>query len=275
MYFWLWSTTWKVKILFFLKKNKSKLNQKSSVYWKKGSKEKLKDLNPTKTLSEQLQDCFSVPNSPIWMDSSTSEYCKITENQVGGSNKMAEITGSVSYERFTMNQILKIFKTQKLNHEQTERISLVSSFICSLLIGDYASIDTGDGSGMNLMDLKTKEWNEKILNLVPELGSKLGKVVLSHTSLGTIHPYFTHRYGFTPTCICIAWSGDNPCSLSGLRMREGDIAISLGTSDTMFGPLSDPHPSEEGHVFCDPIHPSGYMALLCYKNGSLTREYIR
>lgn len=49
-------------------------------------------------------------------------------------------------------------------------------------------------------------------------------------------------------------------------MREGDVGISLGTSDTMFGiiyvvhsspvgPLSNPNPSSEGHVFCDPVHP--------------------
>jgi xylulokinase len=58
-------------------------------------------------------------------------------------------------------------------------------------------------------------------------------------------------------------------------MKEGDVAVSLGTSDTMFGPLSNPHPTLEGHVFCDPVHPEGYMALLCYKNGSLTREHVR
>jgi len=39
--------------------------------------------------------------------------------------------------------------------------------------------------------------------------------------------------------------------------------------------LSNPKPSLEGHVFCDPVHVDGYMALLCYKNGSLTREHVR
>jgi xylulokinase len=43
----------------------------------------------------------------------------------------------------------------------------------------------------------------------------------------------------------------------------------------MFGPLNDPRPGEEGHIFCDPVHPRGYMALLCYKNGSLAREHVR
>ncbi len=52
--------------------------------------------------------------------------------------------------------------------------------------------------------------------------------------------------------------------------------ISLGTSDTIFGTLANPKPSAtEGHIFVNPIDPKGYMALVCWKNGSLTREFIR
>ena len=42
------------------------------------------------------------------------------------------------------------------------------------------------------------------------------------------------RYGFHPSCVVAAFTGDNPSSLAGLAMREGDIGLSLGTSDTVF-----------------------------------------
>ncbi|MDA0578689.1 MAG: FGGY-family carbohydrate kinase [Verrucomicrobia bacterium] len=75
----------------------------------------------------------------------------------------------------------------------------------------------------------------------------------------------------------VAFSGDNPCSLAGLRVaKSGDLAISLGTSDTLFGALAEPKPSAtEGHIFANPVDPDGYMAMICRKNGSLTREQVR
>jgi len=45
------------------------------------------------------------------------------------------------------SQIAKIAKTQGEAYKNTERISLVSSFLASLFIGSYAPIDRSDGSG--------------------------------------------------------------------------------------------------------------------------------
>lgn len=132
--------------------------QHGSVYWKKGSSATLASLNPEKTLLEQLGDAFSTNESPIWMDSSTTTQCREIERSVGGAFELSQLTGSRAYERFTGPQIRRIFETQPEVYHVTERISLVSSFMASLLIGCYACIDETDGSGMNLMDIKQRIW---------------------------------------------------------------------------------------------------------------------
>lgn len=60
---------------------------------------------------------------------------------------------------------MKIFNTQLEVYNNTERISLVSSFMASLLISAYAAIDHSDGSGMNLLNIRTKEWSKLALEV--------------------------------------------------------------------------------------------------------------
>ncbi|XP_062335440.1 xylulose kinase isoform X2 [Osmerus eperlanus] len=250
--------------------------QHGSVYWRRGSSQTLRQMEPGKSLHQLLQSSFSVVDSPVWMDSSTTHQCQNLEAAVGGAQRLADITGSRAYERFTGNQIAKIHKTKTDQYINTERISLVSSFAASLFLGGYAAIDYSDGSGMNLMDITSRTWAPRCLEAVaPGLQDLLGDPQSSTAVLGSVSSYYVSRYGFSQDCRVVAFTGDNPGSLAGMRLQEGDVAVSLGTSDTVFLWITEPHPTIEGHIFCNPIDCQSYMALICFKNGSLTRERIR
>jgi xylulokinase len=103
---------------------------------------------------------FAVNDSPVWMDSSTSGECRSLEKRMGGAQALANITGSRAYERFSGSQIAKMWKTNRSGYEAAERIALVSSFMASLFACRYAPIDFSDGSGMNLMNIRSRKWDE-------------------------------------------------------------------------------------------------------------------
>ncbi|XP_055457548.1 xylulose kinase isoform X4 [Psammomys obesus] len=250
--------------------------QHGSVYWKAGASRTLSSLSPSLPLHQQLQACFSVSDCPVWMDSSTTAQCRRLEAAVGGARALSCLTGSRAYERFTGNQIAKLSQQDPEAYSHCERISLVSSFAASLFLGGYSPIDYSDGSGMNLLQIQEKVWSQACLAAcAPHLEEKLGSPVPSCSVVGTISSYYVQRYGFSPGCQVVAFTGDNPASLAGMRLEEGDIAVSLGTSDTLFLWLREPMPALEGHIFCNPVDVQHYMALLCFKNGSLMREKIR
>uniref|UniRef100_A0A8C0AQU9 Xylulokinase n=1 Tax=Buteo japonicus TaxID=224669 RepID=A0A8C0AQU9_9AVES len=176
--------------------------QHGSVYWKKGSIEILKNASSKLPLHQSLKACFSVSNSPIWMDSSTASQCSALEKAVGGAQHLASITGSRAYE---------VRNGWEESPQQSLRISLVSSFAASLFLGAYAPIDYSDGSGMNLLQIWEKVWSVSCLNAcAPGLEEKLGCPVSSHSVLGPISPYYSQRYGFSPDCKIVAFTGDNP-----------------------------------------------------------------
>ena len=57
-------------------------------------------------------------------------------------------------------------------------------------------------------------------------------------------------------------------------LRPEDVAVSLGTSDTLFFSTKHARTSRTGHVLVSPLHPDQRMVLICFKNGSQTRERI-
>jgi xylulokinase len=250
--------------------------QHGSVYLNDRATPALANLDPSRPLAEQVKPLLSRDVSPIWMDSSTSTECAEIENAVGGDRTLAERTGSRAFERFTAAQIRKFSKREPASYASTDRIHLVSSFLASLLIGRQAPLDPGDGSGMNLMDLASCQWWHPAVDATaPNLASKLPPIARASSSIGTLSSYWQARFGL-PAAAVVAWSGDNPCSLVGVGLvREGRLAVSLGTSDTVFGLLHEPRVdrSGTGHVFGAPT--GDYMGLTCFKNGSLARERIR
>jgi xylulokinase len=210
------------------------------------------------------------------MDSSTPLECAAITAAVGGASVLAARTGSRAYERFTGPQIRKFAARDPDGYRRTGRIHFVSSFLASLLVGDDAPVDPGDASGANLMDLATRHWwTDAVEATAPDLARKLPAIAPSSTVAGTLSPFWRRRHGL-PEAKVIVWSGDNPCSLIGTGLvREGRVAISLGTSDTIFGLLKTPRvdPRGTGHVFCAPT--GDYMGLTCFSNGSLARERVR
>jgi len=250
--------------------------QHGSVYMSDHANEVLARLDPSRPLVEQLHAVFSRAESPIWMDSSTKAECVEIAAAVGGDAVLAQRTGSRAFERFTGPQIRKFFKDAPAAYASTDRIHLVSSFLTSLLAGGHAPIDAGDGSGMNLMDLSTSDWwDEAVSATAPGLGDKLPPLVRSWTVVGALAPFWRQRYGY-PDASVIAGSGDNPCSLIGTGLvSEGRVAVSMGTSDTVFGLMNEPRvdSSGTGHVFGSPT--GAFMGLTVFQNGSLARERVR
>jgi xylulokinase len=254
--------------------------QHASVFWRKGFSvgECLDAAGPGETIVQAMKKQpvtpFYLENGPSWMDSSTTQFCNDLESAVGGADRVAQISGSRAYERFTGNQIAKRIHDDPSFLDNVGRVALVSSMLTSLLCGDFTPIDESDGSGMNLLDVRERKWSPELLRATASYGktsdaaatlqSALGEEICrSYDSLGPIHPYFQRAYGFAADCVVIPFSGDNPCTLAGIGLSQaGDVGISLGTSSTLMAvvPTAEARFSgEEGHFFRNPVDPDTLM----------------
>ncbi|KAF1334837.1 Xylulose kinase, partial [Globisporangium splendens] len=257
--------------------------QHASVYWAKGFslQESLNAADPSSRLVDVLKSYnqkspFYLEHGPSWMDSSTTMFCEALEKEIGGADRVAQISGSRAYERFTGNQIAKRIHDDPEFLNQVGRIALVSSMLTSLLCGEYTPIDESDGSGMNLLDVRARQWSPELLKAtakfspVPDapklLEAALGSAVAKpYNTIGHVHPYFQKKFGLSPECVVVPFSGDNPCSLAGIGLsKSGEVGVSLGTSSTLMAvvPTDEARTSgQEGHFFSSPIDPDSLMEV--------------
>ena len=251
--------------------------QHGSVYLNEHWTATLPSLHTQQVLATQIAPCLSRSTAPIWMDTSTQAECTEIAQAVGGNTVVCRKSGSIAIERFTGPQIRRFYKSHPQAYQQTQRIHLVSSFLCSVLCGQDAPIDIGDGAGMNLLNIKSWQWDPELLAATaPELRKKLPPMVSGHHIAGSISRYFVDKYGFKLGTEISVFTGDNPSSLVGMGASQpGKVVISLGTSDTFFAamPAVVTDPDGCGHVLGNPL--GGSMSLQCFSNGSLAREAVK
>jgi xylulokinase len=159
---------------------------------------------------------------------------------------------------------------------------------------------------MNMMDVLTHKWDERLLEVVGgdavELRSKLGneEPVAGGTVLGTVGNWWVKRWGFSAgqsvfgfsfwplstyhpdgitDCLVSPFTGDNPATVAGLIAKPGSALLSLGTSTTFLLSLppssTPPKRTVTSHLLAHPSSASSSIIMLCYKNGALAREEIR
>ena len=229
---------------------------------------------------------FSRTACPIWMDNSTTQYCQAVTKGGLTSEKIANITGSFPTERFTGLQISKVIKETPDVYKDTTVIQLISTFMTTLFTGDLdVPMDLSDGCGMNLINLNTHAYDSRMLKSLSHgdgatLITKLPKPGVSDKVNGTAGTLLqshlhTPTSALSPSTLIVSSSGDNLCTVAGLALREGDLAISLGTSDVIIGiSRMMPPPSESCHTFINPCDPDTFVSIICASNGALSRNRL-
>ena len=245
--------------------------QHATVYLNHNFEKALAELDSQTPLVEQLRHCFTRPVSPIWLDASTTEECEEINTNLGSARQAMQRSGSAITPRFSASQIRKHWKQFPGHWENTFKVHLVSSFLCSIMVGYSADIDFADGAGMNLMHITRRSWDPKLAEATaPGTLKRLPGLSRTTDVAGFIAPYFSQKFGFSRDCKCTHWTGDNCSSLVGMGIIESDDwVISLGTSYTLFSATQAPFtdPQGYGHIFGNPL--GNYLSLSCFKNGAL------
>jgi len=212
----------------------------------------------------------------LWNDTSTAAECAQIMNAVGGPRRTIELAG---------NPILAGYTASKVAWTRQHRPDVYSGLAMILLPHDYLNFvltgryfcEYGDASGTGWLDVRTRQWSMELLRATDPQRDLLACLppLVAHDALFAIDPVFAARLGVSPEVKVAVGGGDNMMAAIGTGcVVEGRLAMSLGTSGTLFAYSDSPVVDGEGGwaAFCS--SSGGWLPLICTMNCTVATEQM-
>lgn len=212
----------------------------------------------------------------LWNDT-TSAAAAATMVESLGPELWARTCGSVPVASFTVTKLAWMAANEPDTLHATRQVMLPHDYLTWRLTGQHVT-DRGDASGTGWFDPASSKYSPTLLaaaGVEPEQWLGLLPTVADHREpVGVIGPDAADLLGL-PTDVAVGvGTGDNMAAALGLGLEPGDIAMSLGTSGTVYAVSSTPTTDATGAVAGFADANGGYLPLVCTLNATKVTDTI-
>lgn len=214
-------------------------------------------------------------NSIIWCDGRTEKQCQeITETI--GKKRLIELTANPALTGFSLGKILWVRENEPEIYEKCAHILLPKDYIRYCLTGELAT-EVSDASGMNLLDIRTRDWCSEIIEKLNIDKTMLPKVYESADVIGYVTKEGAQKTGLAENIPVVGGAGDNAAAAVGMGVvKNGTAFTTIGTSGVIFAHTDQITIDSEGrvHTFCAAVK-GGYTAMSCTLAAGLSLKWAR
>jgi len=212
----------------------------------------------------------------LWCDTSTTEQCDQFAEAFGGVDGLIAKTGNAILPGYTIPKLLWLKQNEPEHFEQISAVLLPHDFINFWLTGTKR-MEYGDASGTGILNIRTREWDEDLINFVdPRVREMLPDLRSSQDIHGNLKSDLTEKWGLNSDVIVSAGGGDNMMGAIGTgNITPGVVTASFGTSGTLYACAGNPiiDPNGEIAAFCDSTDQ--WLPLVCTMNVTVVTEQVR
>jgi xylulokinase len=205
----------------------------------------------------------------LWNDTtSAGEATELVERL--GAAVWARRTGSVPVGAFTITKLLWLARTEPGAFRRLAHVLLPHDWLTFRLTGELVT-DRGDASGTGYFSPADSTWQPDLLALVDpsvDWAPRLPRIMAPDEPAGEVTAGAAAALGLRPGAVVGAGTGDNQASALGLGLRPGDVAVSLGTSGTVFARHPVSTADATGAVNGNADATGEYLPLLCTLNAT-------
>lgn len=223
-----------------------------------------------------LLDADGVPVRPakLWNDTTSAPQAERLVLELG-TEQWATLTGSVPVAAFTISKLTWVAEHEPDALARATRLMLPHDYLTWRLCGEHVT-DRGDASGTGWFDPVSGDYHRHLIELAVgrEWEGQLPRVLGATEAAGRVRAEPLAELGLHGDVVVAAGSGDNMGAALGLGLRSGDVAISLGTSGTVFAVSATPTRDESGAVAGFASASGTYLPLVCTLNATKVTDTV-
>ena len=213
------------------------------------------------------QCCEVIRPAKLWNDTeSAADAAWLIDQLPGGREAWAEACGLVPVASFTITKLSWLHRKEPEAWVRLAHVLLPHDWLTFRLCGRLVT-DRGDASGTGYWSAATNSYRPDLLALVDadrDWTIAVPEVLAPREQAGEWR-------GAAVT----AGTGDNMAGALGIGLRSGDVAVSIGTSGTVYAVSDHPTNDPSGTVAGFADATGHHLPLVCTLNATKVTEAVR
>jgi xylulokinase len=212
----------------------------------------------------------------LWNDQRTAKQCEEIESKAGGREALIELVANPALTGFTAPKILWVREHEPRVFEKTKHILLPKDYIRYRMTGEYAT-EVSDASGTLLLDVVSRTWSERLLELLEIDKALLPRLHESPEVTGTLTEAGAKELGLRPGTPVVGGGGDQAAGAVGNGIvAPGIVSATLGTSGVVFAHSDQPTRDPRGrvHTMCHAV-PGKWCVFGCMLSAGGSFQWLR
>ncbi len=195
----------------------------------------------------------------------------------GGPALWATGCGSLPVASFTIAKLAWMASNEPAALDRVAKVMLPHDYLTWRLTDEHVT-DRGDASGTGWFDAGNDVYRPDLLDLAvtqsDQWMERLPTVVNHRTAAGVVSPSAAAALGLPADVLVGAGTGDNMAAALGLGLCPGDVALSLGTSGTVYSVSTSPTADRSGAVAGFADATGNFLPLVCTLNATKVTDTV-
>lgn len=174
----------------------------------------------------------------LWNDQRAAAECDWITAQVGGLDRLLELTSNRMLPGFTGGKIIWLRDHEPDSYAAMARLLNPKDYLRLKMTGLYTT-DVSDASGTGLFDVKNRRWSTELLAAIDVDPALLPEVVESTQQTGVLDDALTSEWGLPSGTPVFGGGGDAVIQTTAMGLiEEGAAGFTIGTAGIVAGGLS-------------------------------------